>query len=120
MKIFVTGATGYIVGRLVPKLLDCGHNPWFLLRDRTRSEGRKWIDCVEVFEGDLKKPASLAGLCDGVEAAYYLVHSMVAERDFVETEHRCTGSIQGALESGRRGLWTLLEDKVWIGRSRSA
>lgn len=89
MRILVTGATGYIGGRLIPKLLAEGHELRVLVRDKTRAEGRKWSGRVEVFEGDLKDPSSLEGLCEGIDVAYYLVHSMVAERDFAETDRLC-------------------------------
>ena len=89
MKILVTGATGYIGGRLIPKLLAAGHQLRVLVRNRTRVEGREWSDAVEVFEGDLKDPSSLDGLCDDIEAAFYLVHSMVAERDFERVDRLC-------------------------------
>lgn len=52
-------------------------------------EGREWSPLVDVFEGDLKDPESLQGLCEGMEAAYYLVHSMVAESDFAKTDRLC-------------------------------
>ncbi len=89
MRILVTGATGYVGGRLIPQLLEQGHQLKVLVRDRTRIEGRQWSSDVEVFEGDLKNPETLRGLCDDMEAAYYLVHSMVAEADFATVDRLC-------------------------------
>lgn len=89
MRILVTGATGYVGGRLIPKLLENGHQLRVLVRDRTRIEGRQWSAEVDVFEGDLKNPESLRGLCEGMEAAYYLVHSMLSETDFATTDRLC-------------------------------
>ncbi len=80
--MLVTGATGYIGGRLVPRLLERGHRVRVLVRDPARLEGRPWRGAVEVVRGDLARPDSLAGALEGVEVAYYLVHSMHAGRDF--------------------------------------
>jgi uncharacterized protein YbjT (DUF2867 family) len=82
MRVLVTGATGYIGGRLIPRLLEAGHQVRVLVRDRTRVLGRSWGESVEVWEGDLEEIASLTGACEGIEAAYYLVHSMYAGADF--------------------------------------
>lgn len=82
MKILVTGATGYIGGRLVPRLLARGHRIRVLVRDPRRLRGRDWEGQVEVFQGDLGDPASLEGVAEGIDAAYYLVHSMYAGQDF--------------------------------------
>ena len=82
MKILLTGATGYIGGRLVPKLLEQGHVVRVLVRDPARITGRPWTSKVEVCTGDLVRNIALPGALDGVDAAYYLVHSMLAGRDF--------------------------------------
>lgn len=82
MKSLVTGATGYIGGRLVPLLLERGHEVRVLVRDAGRITGHPWIGKVEVHEGDLSEPKSLEGVAEGIEAAFYLVHSMYAGRDF--------------------------------------
>lgn len=86
MRILVTGATGYIGGRLVPRLLDRGHDVRVLARDPRRLEGRDWADHVEVTQGDLFDSASIAGMAAGVDVAYYLVHSMNAGSDFAERD----------------------------------
>ena len=82
MKVLVTGATGYIGGRLVPKLLERGHEVRVLVRDRERIRGHPWSTRVEVIEADLARPDSLRGVCDSQDAAFYLVHSMYAGSDF--------------------------------------
>ena len=82
MRVLVTGATGYIGGRLVPLLLERGHDVTVLVRDPRRAVRRPWSDRVHVRAGDLLDPASLAGAFDGVDTAYYLVHSMYSGRDF--------------------------------------
>ncbi|TVP75775.1 MAG: SDR family oxidoreductase [Gemmatimonadales bacterium] len=86
MRILVTGATGYIGGRLVPRLLDRGHDVRVLVRDPRRLRGRSWQDRVEVVVGDLEDPASLEGIARGMDAAYYLVHSMYGGSDFARRD----------------------------------
>jgi uncharacterized protein YbjT (DUF2867 family) len=86
MKILVTGATGYIGGRLVPILLEKGHAVRVLVRDARRVEGRAWFEKVEVFEGDLARRADISRAAENVDAAYFLVHSMNEGDDFAERE----------------------------------
>ncbi len=74
---------------MIPQLLEAGHQLRVLVRDKTRIEGRQWSSLVEVFEGDLTKPETLCGLCEGVEVGYYLVHSMLADTDFAEADRVC-------------------------------
>ncbi len=87
MRVLVTGATGYIGGRLVPRLLAKGHSVRCLARNPHRLEGRPWPG-VEVVAGDLGDPASLPFALEGVEAAYYLVHSMAGGKSFRERDRR--------------------------------
>lgn len=80
--ILVTGATGYIGGRLVPRLLEMGYRVRCLARDPSRLEGRPWVDSVEVAAGDVLRPESLAAAMRGVGTAYYLIHSLGGGADF--------------------------------------
>jgi uncharacterized protein YbjT (DUF2867 family) len=84
--ILLTGATGYIGGRLVPRLLEAGFRVRCLVRDPSRLQGRAWRDEVELSEGDVLRPDSLTAAMDGVVAAYYLVHSLGAGADFSERD----------------------------------
>jgi uncharacterized protein YbjT (DUF2867 family) len=86
VRILVTGATGYIGGRLVQRLLDRGHEIRIMARDPRRASGRSWGDRVEVRRGDLSDRASLEGIAEGVDAAYYLVHSMYGGSDFARRD----------------------------------
>lgn len=86
MQILVTGATGYIGGRLVPRLLAAGHAVRCLVRDPERLQGRPWLDQVEVARGDVLAPDTLAPAMNGVAVAYYLVHSLGGGQDFHERD----------------------------------
>jgi uncharacterized protein YbjT (DUF2867 family) len=80
--ILVTGATGYIGGRLVPRLLEAGYRVRVLVRDKSRLQGRTWLEQVEVIQGDVLDPGSLPPAMQGADSAYYMVHSMSGSSDF--------------------------------------
>jgi len=84
--VLVTGATGYVGGRVVPRLLSAGRRVRCLVRDPGRLQGRGWVGHVEVTAGDVLAPASLPAAFDGVDVAYYLVHSMAAGHGFHERD----------------------------------
>ena len=63
--ILVTGATGYIGGRLAPRLLEQGHRVRVLARSRERVLSRPWAGQVEVAVGDALDPGSLAEAIGG-------------------------------------------------------
>jgi uncharacterized protein YbjT (DUF2867 family) len=78
----VTGATGYVGGRLVPRLLEAGYRVRCMVRDPARLQGRPWLEQVEVVQGDVLRPESLPAAMQGVEAAYYMIHSLSGSPDF--------------------------------------
>lgn len=80
--ILVTGATGYIGGRLVPRLLEKGYQVRVLVRDIARLQGRSWQNQVELYQGDVFKPETLSKAMQGVEVTYYFIHSLYAGSDF--------------------------------------
>ncbi len=84
--ILVTGATGYIGARLVPRLLEAGYPVRVLARDPERLSGRSWVEDVEVATGDVLKPDTLPAALAGISAAYYLIHSMSGSGDFHERD----------------------------------
>lgn len=84
--ILVTGATGYIGGRLVPRLLRAGYRVRVFVRDAHRLQGRPWVNQVEIFEGDMFKPESLKEAMQDIDIAYYLVHSMMDSNNFHQSD----------------------------------
>ncbi|MFB6301274.1 MAG: NAD(P)H-binding protein [Haloferacaceae archaeon] len=92
MDVLVTGATGFVGRRLVPALLERGHEVTALVRDANRYDGPT---AVRVVEGDLLEPGSFAAALDA-EAAYYLVHSMRAGDDFEEHDRRASRNFADA------------------------
>jgi uncharacterized protein YbjT (DUF2867 family) len=74
--ILVTGATGYIGGRLVPRLLESGYRVRCLVRDVNRLQGYPWLDQVEVVQGDALDQTSLIEAMQKISTAYYLIHGM--------------------------------------------
>jgi uncharacterized protein YbjT (DUF2867 family) len=84
----VTGATGYIGGRLVPELLDAGYRVRCLARSPDRLRDHPWAGEAEVVAGDVTDAESVARALDGVDVAYYLVHAMSSGDDFEEIDRR--------------------------------
>ncbi len=84
--ILVTGATGYVGGRLVPRLLDAGYRVRCMVRDLERCRGRSWVGRAEGVQADALDVDSLRRAMRGVSTAYYLIHGLQggkvnAERD---------------------------------------
>lgn len=98
MNVLVTGATGYIGGRLIPRLLERGHRVRVLVRDPRRIGGRPWAHQVEVITGDLLDHASVARAVAGMDAAYYLVHSMGVDDDFARVDRRAAATFGNAAQ----------------------
>jgi uncharacterized protein YbjT (DUF2867 family) len=84
----VTGVTGYIGGRLVPELLAAGYRVRALARNPRRLRDRDWYDQVEVAEADASDASELARAMDGVDVAYYLLHSLGTGRSFEARDRR--------------------------------
>lgn len=85
-SVLITGATGYIGGRLVKRLLGAGYRVHVLVRDPKRLEGRPWIDDVQVYAGDVLQPDTLSSSMDDIDVAYYLIHSMSGNEDFEQRD----------------------------------
>ncbi len=86
-NILITGGTGYVGGRLIPLLLNTFQE--FNLRLMARKPqylrarvGRN----VDIVEGDVTKPSTLDAALDGIDTAYYLIHSMGSGQDFEDED----------------------------------
>jgi uncharacterized protein YbjT (DUF2867 family) len=85
-RALVTGASGYIGSRLTPRLVEEGWDVRVLARDPGKLTPRPWAGEVEILEGDATSDRSLDAACEGVDVAYYLLHSMDGAGDFVERD----------------------------------
>ena len=86
-RIFVTGASGYVGGCLVPRLLEKGYHVRVLARDPERLSGRSWLSQVEMVHGDILSPEVLDQSMRGISTAYYLVHNMANGQNYIEREN---------------------------------
>jgi uncharacterized protein YbjT (DUF2867 family) len=98
-KILLTGATGYVGGQLLPRLLDAGHEVHCLVRDEERA--RRTLpphERVAIFEGDVLEGDRIEAAAEGVDVAYYLVHSMGGPGDdFADQDRRAAQSFGAAM-----------------------
>lgn len=97
MKILVTGATGYVGGRLVPLLLQRGHE----VRTTTSSPDREqpwWEDQVETVVMDALDADQVVTACEGVDAVYYLIHGMGGD-DFAQTDREAASNFVNAVRA---------------------
>ncbi len=95
-KCLVTGSTGYIGSRLVPALLERGHQVRTTARRPAKLDRADWRDRVEVVRADLTEPDSLTAAFEGMDVVYYLVHSMGSARDFVAEEAQSARNVAAA------------------------
>ena len=126
--VLVTGATGYVGGRLVPVLEAAGVRLRCLAR-RPADLSARVARTTEVVEGDLTDSASLDRALEGVDVAYYLVHSMGAHGDYRETDRSAARNFGdaarragvrrivylGGLASGDEALSKHLESRIETG-----
>jgi uncharacterized protein YbjT (DUF2867 family) len=97
-KVLVLGATGYIGGRLVPRLLQAGHEVRAAARSVTKIEHAPWRDQVEIHHVDLEDNTGLDEAMRGVDVVYLLVHAMGGGGDFEEREAESARQIAAAAE----------------------
>jgi uncharacterized protein YbjT (DUF2867 family) len=101
MRILVTGATGYIGGRLVPRLLDAGHQVRVMVRNPDRLADVPWSGRVEIVRGDLTRAEDVDAAAAGMEVLYYLVHAMAAGPDFEKVEEVSARNAAAAAKKAR-------------------
>jgi len=98
MNVLVTGATGFVGRALVPALVSAGHTVTAMVRDPSSYEPPGGVSTVT---GDLLDPASLEGAFEGIDVAYYLVHSLKAGEAFAEQDRRAARNFaRAASEAG--------------------
>lgn len=97
--ILVTGATGYVGGRLVPCLLRKGYTVRCFARDADRLQDQPWGDAVEVVEGDALEADTVPPAMHNVDAVYYLIHSLGAGEDtFADRDRKAATNVRTAAE----------------------
>ena len=103
--ILLTGATGYVGGRLLPRLAAAGYRIRCLTR---RPESLRDLESerIEVVRGDVLDRESLEAAFEGVHSAYYFVHSMGANKDFEAEDREAAGNFAGA--ASRAGVRRIL------------
>ncbi len=97
----MAGATGYIGSRLVPQLLEAGHEVVCLARTPGKLADRPWRDAVELRRCDVLDAEQLITGLEGCEAAYYLVHSMGSTGDFAAADRTAAANFADAAEKNR-------------------
>lgn len=119
VRILVTGSTGYIGGRLVPRLVEAGHDVRCLARDPQKLAGVPWASAVEVVQGDVGEPASLGPAMAGIDVVYYLVHAIGTGAGFEETDRRSACNVADAAAAAGVGRIIYLGGLVPVGQQAS-
>ncbi len=103
MRIAVTGATGYIGGRLVPRLIAEGHEVVCLARNPAKLAGRSWTAQVEAVTADVLHPDTLEDALRGCDVAFYLIHSMGSAGSFRDVDKVAATNFARAAEDAGVG-----------------
>ncbi|WP_229889861.1 NAD(P)H-binding protein, partial [Streptomyces griseomycini] len=88
LHCLVTGASGYVGGRLVPELLEAGHRVRCLARSPGKLRDHPWAADAETVRGDVTDAESVAAALRGIDVAYYLVHALGTGSGFEDTDRR--------------------------------
>ncbi len=104
MRVLVLGATGYIGSRLVPHLLEHGHDVVAASSSPPRPDRFGWDDRVRAIRCDVTDPAAVAEAVEDVDAVVYLVHSL-DRSDFSDRDRVAAETVAAAVaDSGVRRL----------------
>jgi len=98
MRILVTGATGYVGSRLIPSLVEAGHEVVAAIRSSGDIDAFAWAGDVSTRIFDIEDDALVESATAGVDAVVYLVHSM-AVGDFVARDREAAGRVARACVS---------------------
>jgi len=98
VRVLLAGSTGYIGGRLVPLLLEQGHQVRCLARNPGKLDASEWRDSVEVLQGDVLDIGSLRSAAKGCDSAVYLVHSLEAPGGVAETDRAGAANFRDAAD----------------------
>jgi uncharacterized protein YbjT (DUF2867 family) len=104
-RVLLTGATGYVGGRLLRKLEESGRSVRCMVRRPESLSGRADVQ-TEVVYGDVLDPDSLSEALAGVTTAYYLVHSMAGSEPFAGADRR--GAANFAAAARRNGVGRII------------
>ncbi|MFI6909503.1 SDR family oxidoreductase [Nonomuraea sp. NPDC050394] len=99
----VTGASGYIGGRLVPSLLAAGHRVRCMVRSPARLRDLPWAAQTEIVAADALDAGGTRAALEGVEVAYYLIHTMGGGRDFAAADRRAAQTFAEAAKAAGVG-----------------
>lgn len=108
-KILLTGATGYIGGQLAPRLLANGYAVRAMVRTLPAAGFRPWQDQVEFVKADPLRPETLPAALNGIETAFYLIHSMTSGTDFRQRD------IQAARQFGQAAQAAGIARIIYLG-----
>ena len=97
-KILVTGASGYVGGRLVRQLLSQDFAVRVLVRDRNKISGQPWLNSVEISQGNATEFEDLRSALTGIHTAFYLLHSINLGSNFDELEAEMARNFARAAE----------------------